>query len=456
MTSSIQSSVSANVLVQLYFQTLRRLGLFERFAKVPFKLQQRSTGHRPEARCLSILASLAQGCRNLTDWNLPLRKDSLTLHWLQADCAPHPSTLSRSLKAVDQTTVRAIRSILSDLSDQAWSFLPDQNSRVMLDIDNKGIRAEGRTYEGATKGYMPDGDIAQGYRLHLLSIDNQWPMEAELTGANAPAVPSAMVLVKRLMSRLTDTRRQAVVIRGDSAHGTVWFVKFLNRYPCGYLLKGNNNQTAIKLWEQKQGVCVISFPRPGGPDLQAIDCGAMRLDGFHHWHDSKGKEHRSNVHAHVPRVVIYRQDPSRLKPDKQPEYFCLITTLDAAQYPPRELLELYDKRAGDVENIFCQLDQAFNITHMRCRNLPGNLVFMLLGLIASTLTQIVRQEAIQHQAPIPPGLKETLDAAKESGIRLEYGQQIGYDMLRGTETHYTATFARLLNLSYQHRFRYAA
>jgi hypothetical protein len=447
---------SANVMSELYFQTLRGLDLLRALDQVPFNIQRRASGFSPGARCLSVLASQAQACLRLTDWNFSLRHDSRLCHWLGDRPAPHASTLSRSLAATDEQTVRALRSkLLAPLSDQAVLGPEAAGRWVFVDVDDKGIPAEGKHYEGTSYGRMNDGRRRRGYRLHLVSLDNRWPLEMELTGADAHGVPWAMLMLKRFMHRLCGHNRRRMVVRADSNHGCVRFIRFLQRYSCGYLVKSYNSSTARRLWEQHGGKrCRIV--RAEKADVLAVDCGRTTLTGMTRKRCKDGRTRRKRCKLRVPRVVVYREDPQQLPPDKQPECFCLITTLSGSQYSPAEVLAAYLQRAGDVENIFCQLDQAFQITHLRSRKFYGNYTFLLLAMIAANLTQMVREQSLRVELPIPPGLKQTLLAAKQCGLRLEQDPHAGCVLHKSTTKQYTVTFEKALRCSYQHRFRYAA
>jgi hypothetical protein len=452
----VQCNESANVMSELYFESLRRLDLLKALNEVPFKIQRRGSGFSRAARCLALLASQAQGCVRLTDWSLRLRQDSRLCHWLGDRPGPHPSTLSRTLAATDQATVRALRQqVLVPLSDQVLLAGEATGRWVFVDIDNKGIPAEGKDYEGTSYGRMSDGRRRRGYRLHLLSLGNRWPLEMELTGAKEHAVPWAMVMLRRYLHRLSGQQRRRMVVRADGNHGCVRFIRFLQRHPCGYLLKSYNPYTARKLWEQtraKPG----RIDRPDQPDLLALDCGATTLTGMTRKRCKDGRTRRRQCRVAVPRVVVYREDPRQLPADKQPECFCLITTLKPRPYPPRQLLEAYLQRAGDVENIFCQLDQAFRITHMRSRRFFGNYTFLLLAMVAATLTQMVREDAMRLDLPIPPGLKQVLVAAWGSGLRLQQHPEAGCVLSENGTGEYALTFRKALRCCYQHRFRYAA
>ncbi len=279
----------------------------------------------------------------------------------------------------------------------------------------------------------------------------------ELTGANAHAAPSAMVMVKRLLGRLPERLRRRVVFRGDSNHGGVAFIRFLGRYPVGYLLKNYNPATARKLWAEHPDGPRTRLVRPAKTDLLALDLGTTVLRGLTRKKRADGSTRRRPCRATVPRVVVYREDPAQVAPDKTPECFALLTTLPGEAFDAAALLlQAYLPRGGDIENIFCQLDQAFQITHLRSRTFYGNYTFILLNLVAAILTQRIRQEAADRAEPIPAGLKETLTAAADCGLRLGHDPQAGAMLVVGVTGPFTKTFQAALRLSYQHRFRYVA
>lgn len=457
MTSS-HSDGSANLMQELYFQWLDKLDLRAALNEVPFQIQQRRNGFTPGMRCLSLLAAQAQRCQRLTDWTLAQRLDSRLQHWLGDRMGPHPSTLSRTLAAADEHTVKVLRQkVLRPLTDQAFLSAEAAGRWVFVDIDNKALPAEGQSYEGATTGRMGDGGYSRGYRLHLISLGNAWPLEMDWTGANAHAVPSAMVMFKRLMHRIHEPLRRRMVVRADSNHGCVQFIRFLGHYDAGYLLKSYNSSTARNLWRDHQDSPKRRIVRPDKIDLLAIDLGPTRITGMTRKKLPDGTTRRRACHVVVPRVVVYREDPAQLPADKNPSCFALLTTLPREAFDPGALLnQAYLPRGGAIENIFCQLDQAFQITHLRSRRFYGNWTFLMLSLIAATLTQMIRQEAKLQDRPIPPGLQETLQAAANCGLRLKHHRQTGAVLIVGLTSPFTVTFQKALRCSYQHRFRYAA
>jgi len=456
--ANVQCNESANVMSELYFEWLKHLDLMEGLNQVPFRIQQRRNGFTPAMRCLTLLASQAQRCGRLTDWRPIHRLDSRLQHWLGGRPGPHPSTLSRTLAATDEQTVKVLRKkVLVPLTDQVLLSPQAQKRRVFFDIDNKALAAEGKQYEGTATGRLGDGGYARGYRLHLISLDNIWPLEMDFTGANAHAAPSAMVMAKRFMRRVHGSLRKRMVLRGDSNHGCVQFIRFLSRYAAGYLLKSYSSATARKLWKTHCDRPKERIVRSGKVDLLAIDLGPTMIKGMTRKQLPGGKTRRRACRVTVPRAVVYAEDPHQLPADKTPNCFALLTTLPTDEYDPAALLaEAYLPRGGDIENIFCQLDQAFEITHLRCRKFYGNWTFLMLSLIAATLTQMIRQEAIGREQPIPPGLKETLVAAVECGLRLRQDPSAGCELVVTLTSSFTETFQKAIRCSWQHRFRYAA
>ena len=362
------------------------------------------------------------------------------------------------MAATDEQTVRVLRQkVLVPLTDQGLLSPEATGEWVFVDIDNKALPAEGEDYEGTAVGRMADGGYARGYRLHLISLANRWPLEMDLTGANAHAVPSAMVMFKRLMHRVHGRLRDRLVVRADSNHGCVQFILFLGRYQAGYLLKCYNPATARNLWEEHRDEKRQRVVRPDKVDLLALDLGATIIHGMTRKKRLDGRQRRKACRATVPRVVVYYEDPAQVAPGKTAECFALFTTLPRQAFEAAALLEeAYLPRGGNIENVFCQLDQAFEITHLRSRTFHGNWTFLMLCLVAATLTQMIREDARQRMQPIPAGLQETLTAAADCGLRLQHDPQAGAVLAVGITGHYTATFQTALRFSYQHRFRYVA
>jgi len=266
-----------------------------------------------------------------------------------------------------------------------------------------------------------------------------------------------MVMVKRLMHRVHGNLRRRMIIRGDSNHGCVQFIRFLQRYGLGYLLKCYNPATAKRLWNENPGHPTQRIQRPGKVDLLAMDLGRTVIHGYTRKKNRQGEERRKACQTTIDRVVVYQEDPHQVPAGKEPECFALFAALPACEYDPGELLgEAYLPRGGDIENVFSQLDQAFAITHLRSRTFHGNWTFLLLTLIAATLTQMIREEAIGRGLPIPAGLKETLEAAAQSGLRFEQDAQAGCVSISDATTTYSDTFDRILWWTHQRRFKWAA
>lgn len=447
---------SANVMMELYFQTLDKVGLACALDRVPFAIQQRRNGFTPGMRCLSLLAGQGQQVVKLTDWGWRHRHDSRLQHWLGGRVAPHSSTLSRTLGACTAATVRALREeVLVPLSQQALLSAPAARGRwVFLDIDNQGIAAEGATQEGANLGRMGDGTYGRGYRLHLISLANAWPLEMDWTGAAGHAIPSAMVMVKRLMRRLPDGLRPRAIFRGDSNHGSVGFIRFLNRYGAGYLLKNYRPATAALLWQQAEGLPRQRVTRPDQPDLLAVELGRRELTGKRL---SRRSTRQRTCRVQVERVVVYREDVPVRADGCPPRCFALLTTLPQEAYDAASLYrQAYLPRGGDIENVFCQLDQAFQITHLRSRSFLGNWTFILLSLVAATLTQMIRQDDRLADHPMPVGLKEMLDGAASSGLTVQHSRETGCLLQSHGSGSHQRTFEAALACSYQYRFRYVA
>lgn len=471
---SVHSTAPANILAELCLEQITTQGLRPLLEQVPWALRTRRDGLDNAQRCLCLLAGLSQGCRVYRDWNSRLHQDNRLQFWLDGRSPPAASTLSRSLAAATEQTVAGLCKVLGRLDQPLFCTLPPLGFWV-LDLDSQGLPAHGKSYENAAYGHMPDGSLQRGYGLHLLSLENTWPLAMDFTPANADPISVGMPLLQRWLHGQDASLRRHLLLRGDSLYGCARFLRYLRHGGCGYLLKGTSPAQAQRLWREHVQSCPLQrIARAGQGDLLAIECGPQTLDGADHRQDAQGRPHRHRLHVPVPRVVVYQEDPAGCPPGQAPQCFCLLTTLERQRCSASQLLELYNQRGGTIENLFNQLEQAFAIHHWRSRRYWGNYSFLLLSLVAASLCQRLRQQGQEQGLPTPAGLQGLLQAAACSGLRLEQEEQAGCTLHSEAAppasrpapppasapppatAPYTYTLLRLLHCSYQYCFAWAA
>ena len=187
------------------------IGVRERLARVP--IRQKTVTYAPQDKLIEFLIGLLSGMEYLTDLSAgsaPLVNDHAVARAWQLDTLADASTVSRTLKACDATTVAALRTALDDLGqpflDQAIADLRAQRQRLVLDADLTGrpVSSTSRTYPGAAFGYM-DGELRLGYQLAEICVQTprfgrQW--------LSARHHPGSMVSAPCLLELIQDAERR--------------------------------------------------------------------------------------------------------------------------------------------------------------------------------------------------------------------------------------------------------
>jgi hypothetical protein len=123
--------------------------------RVRLPVQERQTGFTHQ-KSLALLAALAAGCRSARDSDFILAADPAAGAVLGLPCWPHSSQLTRHLNAFRPQHVAAWRQAVENLVAQQCTARRRlrRGERVVVDIDQTAITANGRTYPRAAKGHF--------------------------------------------------------------------------------------------------------------------------------------------------------------------------------------------------------------------------------------------------------------------------------------------------------------
>ena len=154
----------------------RTLGLLDRLARLP--IHQKTVRHAPHEKIVEFLSGLLSGMEYLTDLSCgptPLVRDHAVASAWQLEACAAASTVSRTLKASDHQTVRALRAALEAVGqpflDRAIAEMRERQQRLLLDADLTGrpVSSTSRTYPDAAFGYMA-GELRLGYQLAEICV----------------------------------------------------------------------------------------------------------------------------------------------------------------------------------------------------------------------------------------------------------------------------------------------
>jgi hypothetical protein len=129
-------------------------GVLRERLRVP--VQERRSGFTHAQRSLALVTALAAGCRSARDGDFVLKPEPLAAAVLGLPRWPHSSQLTRFLRAFGGQHVAALRRAFEDLVAQHSSVRRQRRrgERVVVDVDQTDIPANGRTYQATACGHF--------------------------------------------------------------------------------------------------------------------------------------------------------------------------------------------------------------------------------------------------------------------------------------------------------------
>jgi Transposase DDE domain group 1 len=207
---------------------VRRAGVARALAaRVRLPVQQRRGGFTVVQKSLALVAALAAGCRSARDGDFVLGADPVAPRLLGLPRWPHSSQLTRHLRAFAAQHVAALRAAVEDLtaSHSGTRRRLRRGERVVVDLDQTAISANGKTYERATTGYLKKrGD--RGYQATAVFAGDTGGGDDEvlavfLDPGNAHAswrFAAALAALERVLGPLA--RLPGLVLRFDCQYAT--------------------------------------------------------------------------------------------------------------------------------------------------------------------------------------------------------------------------------------------
>ncbi|KXG73926.1 transposase [Thermotalea metallivorans] len=115
-------------------------------------------------KLMTLIASIAVGCESTNDINEKLHPEKVAANILGMERFPDQSQINRFLQAMDEKSIHQLQQIHHQI------FMKHSNSlsldeEIVVDFDQTGLIANGKTYECASKGYFPNKKNQLGYQV---------------------------------------------------------------------------------------------------------------------------------------------------------------------------------------------------------------------------------------------------------------------------------------------------
>ncbi len=327
-------------------------------------LKMKTVKYSWQDKLKELICSIVTGCEHTVSINHRLVPDTtLARELIGKDRFADQSGINRLLHAFTEENIEELESVFEQDYNRngiAWKKLPN-DEMVWVDLDMTGFRADGATYEGATKGYVGKKG-SRGYKASFAYAHRY----REVLGCifdNGRASISSHIdrLLDIMKERIGTPKVRDIVIRGDAALGNASIVDKCIERGYIFLFRGMHAVSARKYARK-----VKEWIRIKKENDEEIYAGELRTR-------ITGSKHRI-------RIIVFK----RIKKDGKVEFWHLLTNLPDILYPMQTMFDLYHERQG-IEAYLKTDKSGLHLKNLRTRNLMGIRAFILLSCITHNL-----------------------------------------------------------------------
>jgi len=332
-----------------FAQTLGALDLLDQV-----KVKMKKIDYSVHQKMITLLLSIVIGCRYTSDINDKLVPDTVAANMFDMDRFPDQSQINGLLRKIDHKGVDQLKSVHHQMFMQNAQSLSATGS-VVVDIDQSGLIANGKTYEITQKGYFSKKKNQKGYQLSAAFCgETSETVSLYFDPGNTHCGARFEDLVKDTLVKLSDIAKDnKLILRVDSGYGSDDNIRKI-RHRVLFVAKAystvrpTNIAKTIKKsdWEEVDG-CVDVFELPGSDGLRHI----------------------------VVRTLTRKGDF---------EYTMLVSNIPLNQMSAIEMFHFYNKRQT-IEAFFKTCKNVYHIRNLRTRTFDGIHAFLWLVFITHNL-----------------------------------------------------------------------
>lgn len=314
-------------------------------------------------KLMTLISSIAVGCESTNDINERLHPEKLAANILGMERFPDQSQISRFLQAMDEESISQLEQIHHEI------FIGHSNSlssdeEIVVDFDQTGLIANGKTYECSSKGYFSKKKNQSGYQASAAFVGkNSETISLFLDTGNTHCQDRIEDLLTATLSKFRDNLlKKKLIIRMDSGYGSMENIEKLKSIPnLLFLTKGYSTRQSANLAKDikldqytkvDDGVWVYEFPSEDG--LRVILVQILT-------------KHGKLVYTH------------------------LITNIPEARMSAPELFHFYNQRQT-IEAFFKMAKNVYGIKNLRTRKFYG--IYTFLWLVFLTHNFITNAKAL--------------------------------------------------------------
>jgi Transposase DDE domain group 1 len=353
-----QQEETVSAFLMLVLEYAAEIGLFlllEHMVRVAMKNVVYSVTHKAQ----TVIASVVMGCAHTKAINDTLGAEVAAANYLGMARFPEQSQINRYLTRFTAANVDELGAVHERVVRQQ-SRARHACGLLVVDFDQCGLVANGRTYEFHRKGYFPRKRGAEGYQRSLAYIGAyEEAVALYLDPGNAHCthrLPDLLHAVDRLFG--PEETAVDLIRRLDAGYDGADNRATLAALPGYIVLKGADNALAARL---ARGLPVQNW-LPVAEGVHGVEVAPDAVTGL--------------------RRLVYELHQA----DGTVDYALLYTNLPAADWTAGRLFALYNERTT-IEAFFRQSRHVYNITTLRSRRFHA--IYAFLRFVALTHNLLV-------------------------------------------------------------------
>jgi hypothetical protein len=333
-----------------FAQTIGALELLEQV-----KVKMKEIDYTVHQKMITLLLSIVIGCRYTSDINEKLVPDTVAANILDMARFPDQSQINELIRRVDSEGIEQLKDVHHQLFMQNAQCL-SSTGFVVVDVDQSGLIANGKTYDLAEKGYFCKKKNQRGYQLSAAFCggDNSETISMYLDPGNKHCSARFDDLVNDILVKLSDIRKDnRLILRVDSGYGSddnliniknkIWFVaKGYSTVRATNIAKTISKQDWIEVNE-----CMDLYELPNTDGLRCI----------------------------IVRTLTRKGDF---------EYTMLVSNIPLAKMSALEMVHFYNGRQT-IEAFFKTCKNIYHIRNLRTRKFEGIQAFLWMVFITHNL-----------------------------------------------------------------------
>jgi hypothetical protein len=336
-----------------FIKFAQTLGALDLLGQVNVKMKK--INYSVHQKMITLLLSVVVGCRYTADINEKLVTDTVAANMLEMDRFPDQSQVNCLIRRIDNKGVEQLKSVHHQMFMQNAQCL-SSTDLVVVDVDQSGLIANGKTYELTQKGYFSKKKNQKGYQLSAAFCggENSETIALYFDPGNAHCSTRFEDILKDTLVKLSDIAKDnRLILRVDSGYGSDDNIQKI-RHKVLFVAKAFSTVRATNIaksikktdWDEIDG-CMDLYELP-------------IVEGLRHI---------------VVRTLTSKGDF---------EYTMLVSNIPTNQMAAIEMFYFYNKRQT-IEAFFKSCKNIYHIRNLRTRKFDGIYSFLWIVFITHNL-----------------------------------------------------------------------